>query len=73
MYKKVFTFQVVIEVEPHITEKDVREFMYDALGTHKYMSVRDSAVYGSPNPMSESEVRSITNVARMKEKRHGKT
>ncbi len=73
MAKKVFTFQVIIEVDPAVTERDVREFIYDALGTHKNMTVQDREVYGTHNPMSDSEVRSITNVARMKEKGHVKT
>lgn len=70
MAKKVFTFQVVIEVDPAVTERSVREFMFDALGTHKNLMVQDPELYGTHNPMSESEVRSITNVARMKEKGH---
>lgn len=70
---KTFTFQVVIEVDPHVSERTVREFLFDALGTHKNLMVQDPVVYGTHNPMSDSEVRSITNVARMKEKSNGKT
>lgn len=66
MAMKVFSFRVVIEVEDHVTEKQTREFIFDALGTHKNLTVQDSDIYGTHNPMAGSEVRSVTNLARTK-------
>jgi len=69
---KVFKFEIAIEVPAERTEKEVREFIYDALGTHKYLITQDPEIYGSPNPMAESEVRAVRNVDRMKGAHNGK-
>ena len=69
---KVFKFRVVMEVPDNITERHVRNFIFNALGTSKYETVQDIEVYGIPNPMATSEVRSVTNMARIKGEEHGK-
>lgn len=72
MAVKVFTFKIVMEVPDHVTEKQAREFIFDALGTHKNLTVQDSDIYGTHNPLADSEVRSVTNMARTKGANHEK-
>lgn len=62
---KTFMFQVTLRVEDHIKEREVRDYIFNAVDFAKLETVRDWEVYGTSNPMSETKVVSVKNLERI--------